>query len=463
MKQRSAATSTERAGVLAVATACNSLGLIWRDLLQEDVGVDGTIELVVGGSPTGKLVGVQVKAGRSYIRSENSESFCLYPRSDDLLYWRGLSLPLILCVFDPESTNLYWCDVQSYIENRPTDPLGNSKIVFSKRSIVNDTFKDYLESMFDLSVYADEQFQDLRHEMKNNCFKDTGISGSVVVTAEDLFISGLWGLCTKVQFHLTLLTDAIRKQLIEQGNPAVITYDLARASLFPFITGYLNTLTSHNLVSLDTADTNHTLYSKLEWPAFIAPLTLNGRCYIEFLRSESLCGEEVCDHQFLSLRLLPHTQIEVYSSFRMNPNPKFGSYTDVISIRFNRYLDYYHVLHIRRKDSVSSNPTVIANQTIFYFELRDYLEAKLGNVPKDHILCRHQDMAISPLICWLEQFQDMQHPIPVSELDVKPPSQQIGLADELATIMSPGAASFKVSEKVIPDGLLPLANGESLE
>lgn len=69
-KKRSSNAATERAGVLAMASACNRLGLIWRDLLQEDVGVDATVELCVDELPTGKLIGVQVKSGSSYIRSE---------------------------------------------------------------------------------------------------------------------------------------------------------------------------------------------------------------------------------------------------------------------------------------------------------------------------------------------------------------------------------------------------------
>lgn len=41
----------ERAGLIAVESACNELDLIWRDVLQEDVGVDGTIEISIGDFP----------------------------------------------------------------------------------------------------------------------------------------------------------------------------------------------------------------------------------------------------------------------------------------------------------------------------------------------------------------------------------------------------------------------------
>jgi len=72
MRRRSGTAVTERAGINAVEAACLDLNLIWRALLQEGVGVDGTIEIATGDFPSGKLVGAQVKSGRSYIRSETA-------------------------------------------------------------------------------------------------------------------------------------------------------------------------------------------------------------------------------------------------------------------------------------------------------------------------------------------------------------------------------------------------------
>nr|WP_108004913.1 DUF4365 domain-containing protein [Mycoplana dimorpha] len=79
MKKRSRNARQGRAGVIAVEQACNRLDLIWRNLLEEDVGVDGTIEIALGEFPTGKIVGAQIKSGMSYIRSETSTSFRFYP------------------------------------------------------------------------------------------------------------------------------------------------------------------------------------------------------------------------------------------------------------------------------------------------------------------------------------------------------------------------------------------------
>lgn len=115
MKKRNKNATTERAGLLAVEQACNRLDLIWRDLLQEDVGIDGTIEIAIGEFPTGKLVGAQVKSGTSYIRGETSDSFRFYPDADDIQYWSSVSIPMFLLVHDPSSENVYWADIGNYV------------------------------------------------------------------------------------------------------------------------------------------------------------------------------------------------------------------------------------------------------------------------------------------------------------------------------------------------------------
>ena len=84
MRKRSRNAKQGRSGIIAVEQACNQLDLIWRSLLEEDVGVDGTIEIALGEFPTGKIVGAQVKSGASYIRSETESSFSTLTRTTSL-------------------------------------------------------------------------------------------------------------------------------------------------------------------------------------------------------------------------------------------------------------------------------------------------------------------------------------------------------------------------------------------
>jgi hypothetical protein len=166
MRRRSGTAVTERVGINAVEAACLHLNLIWRDLLQEDVGVDGTIEIAVGDFPSGKLVGVQVKSGRSYIRRETEETFRFYPRADDLTYWRQLSIPLFLLVHDPDAKATYWLDVTRYVEEPADDPLGVPHLIFRKSNMLDGGSAAHLRGLFNLAHYDDAQFDAVRAELE---------------------------------------------------------------------------------------------------------------------------------------------------------------------------------------------------------------------------------------------------------------------------------------------------------
>lgn len=460
MKKRLSNAKQGRAGVIAVEQACNRLDLIWRNLLEEDVGVDGTIEIAIGNFPTGKIVGAQIKSGLSYIRSESEESFKFYPDKDDIEYWRALSIPLFLFVHHPLDEKVYWVDVSRYVESSGEEPLTSTYIKFCKADTLNDKFETYLHARFDLSVYTDEQYANLLNELKTLIHVDGVGESAVTISALDLFIEGLWGLCSKVQFHSSLVADLIRKILREREGEIPITYTFSRSVLYPFFTSYFNVLTKNHLALLDIADINESLYVKLEYPTFIASLTSNGRRFVEYLRNAKL--PRVRDNQFMSLSVTPHVQIELYSSFEIeNEKAKLGYFTDVVAIAFNPYLDYYRLTHWQRV-SPSSAAVEVAAQNIYYHALCAYLENNFGHVPKDNFIFRYLDIPLSPLICWLEHWSNSLHGMPTSELEGKSAKETLGFADELQSIMAP-IGTMTVTEP--PSNLFPipfLANNECL-
>ena len=284
MKKRNRNAVIERAGLLAVEGACNRLDLIWRDLLQEDVGIDGTIEIAVGEFPTGKLVGVQVKSGASYVRAEAPTSFRFYPDADDVQYWSSVSIPMFLLVHKPSDEAVYWVDVGRYIEERAADPHAPSYIEFSKSNVLDERFSQYLRARFDLVLYSSEQHATAAAELQalSRTFGDG--ESTVTITALDLFIEGLWGLCSKLQFHSSLMSELVRRNAAQKREVLLYSYTFSGASLYPFLTRYFNLLSKHHLAVLDSSDINQSLYAKLEFPTFIAPLTTNGRRFTEHLR-----------------------------------------------------------------------------------------------------------------------------------------------------------------------------------
>lgn len=67
-------TITERTGVYHVGLEASRMGMIFRDISNTDLGIDGYLEVVVNGAPIG-LIAVQIKSGPSYIESPNDRSF----------------------------------------------------------------------------------------------------------------------------------------------------------------------------------------------------------------------------------------------------------------------------------------------------------------------------------------------------------------------------------------------------
>lgn len=112
---------TERAGIVAVATAINSLGLIWRETSSGDVGVDGQIEYVdAQGQATGRLLSVQVKSGPSYLKNETADAFHFYPADKHRHYWEQHPLPVILVLHDPRTSRSFWADVRQQLRSETT-------------------------------------------------------------------------------------------------------------------------------------------------------------------------------------------------------------------------------------------------------------------------------------------------------------------------------------------------------
>lgn len=113
--------STESKGVAAVATACaEELEWIFRPTSSADVGLDGQIELVDGRGATGKLIGVQIKSGVSYLR-EAPKGLVYYGSQDDLDYWAECSLPVIMVFHNPNDRVTLWVNIDESSITRTPD------------------------------------------------------------------------------------------------------------------------------------------------------------------------------------------------------------------------------------------------------------------------------------------------------------------------------------------------------
>ena len=134
-------------------------------------GFDAQIELCHRPEvPSGFVVGVQVKAGESYVRNETESTFTFYPSIEDLQYWRSYALPIYLVVYHPARDVAYWlnikksCDDKRFADIRAG--ISPCKLVFQK----SDTFAG---TFFRRVIPADDLDQQrLYHTLLATAFED---------------------------------------------------------------------------------------------------------------------------------------------------------------------------------------------------------------------------------------------------------------------------------------------------
>lgn len=77
-----------------------------------EAGVDGIAEVMDKGKPLARMIAVQVKATESSrYASETGVGFTYLLRSDDLAYWRGSNLPIIIVLYRKSDETMFWKEV----------------------------------------------------------------------------------------------------------------------------------------------------------------------------------------------------------------------------------------------------------------------------------------------------------------------------------------------------------------
>ena len=94
---------TGRAGVVNVDRIfTENFGWLFREQSVSDLGIDAHVEIVRDGRATGKLIGLQIKSGESYLSDTNEQGMRLYLSNSNIDYWLNHSLPVLVVVYSPE-------------------------------------------------------------------------------------------------------------------------------------------------------------------------------------------------------------------------------------------------------------------------------------------------------------------------------------------------------------------------
>ena len=87
-------------GEAAVRLRFLNIGFQFDGRSRLEAGVDGIAEVMDKGKPLARMIAVQVKATEAArYSSEDTTGFSYLLRPDDLAYWRGSNLPIIIVLY----------------------------------------------------------------------------------------------------------------------------------------------------------------------------------------------------------------------------------------------------------------------------------------------------------------------------------------------------------------------------
>src|SRR5215813_1523877 len=119
-------------GEAAVRLRFLTIGFQFDGRSRLEAGIDGIAEVMDKGKPLARMIAVQVKATESSrYTSENDASFAYLVRPDDLSYWRGSNLPVILILYRQSDETFFWKQVDA-------QPREERRLTFDKANDVLD-------------------------------------------------------------------------------------------------------------------------------------------------------------------------------------------------------------------------------------------------------------------------------------------------------------------------------------
>jgi len=143
--------SEERIGVYSIAKIfIEELRWIFREQPISDFGIDAYVEITRTGfkagcfTPTGKLIGVQIKSGQSFFKEARDGHFVFRGLKRHLDYWLDHCIPIILIIYDRVTGNAYWREVNKYTIILTQKGF---KVNLFKRNLLNHSSKEALTNI----------------------------------------------------------------------------------------------------------------------------------------------------------------------------------------------------------------------------------------------------------------------------------------------------------------------------
>jgi len=131
--------------------------LVFREQPIEDFGIDATIEEKVDGTPTGRMIGVQIKSGESHVyKSKSNGDLFFYFTENHYRYWINHSLPIIvICLYSEDSPPVWEViNGETVIKGKKGYKVNLQYTLTSNNA---RRLKSLFKRFFEVSIYKSEQ------------------------------------------------------------------------------------------------------------------------------------------------------------------------------------------------------------------------------------------------------------------------------------------------------------------
>lgn len=159
-------------------------GWIFREQTTSDYGVDGHVEIVTEGKPTGRLVGLQIKTGKSRFVNRTESGWVYRPSDRHTEYWLRHSLPMYLLLVDTSTETIYWQIVDESTVTR--GPRGGRVVNVPESNTLANVSAHWLQASSVLGGGARENFK------KNLEHLPPSVSGRLLKHNETSKIASEW-------------------------------------------------------------------------------------------------------------------------------------------------------------------------------------------------------------------------------------------------------------------------------
>lgn len=142
---------TDREGVNAVeAIFVRELGWLFREQTVADWGIDAHVEVANEKEPSGRLLALQIKSGKSFFKKTGNLVF--HGKRRHLRYWISHSLPVVIVLHNPETGQTVWRRV-NYGDVK-YDDYENWSLEIPRDQVLNAKAREELErGVSDISVH----------------------------------------------------------------------------------------------------------------------------------------------------------------------------------------------------------------------------------------------------------------------------------------------------------------------